>query len=562
MAYPRHSKFVRFESYEQVVAAGAEAQRKLLQSGDPSERVWAAWALGVRLGGESLSIINAAGEPHAGVRRQLVVIVASLGPPEAVEVLATADPDADVRATAVDYVFRTANAESVARRRSLVESVLENDRASQVITRVLRSFPRHWAGIAPNRLQGLLARGDVDVRNAVLEYTFELRKVHEGYSDLLHQHLRRETDRDLLVQWVRRLGDSLSPEIIIAAAVRQPEAAPDLLPLLRRREEVQSLLAELEKRGNSFGERLFTLARKTGWQTRQLLADSFRYSDQEEDFTEYEVFDNESGEGVIAFEPWMSGLEARADPGLWYSYLSAAGKRVFEYGNPCGTCGIVFRRVGSVEHRLSDSEAYRLLGSLDVLPSESTIGRLARVLPASRYISVIVEGAVARVEPGAAEDYFTTDVARLFGPPTDQDGPYGPDSPYFRFGKDHTLERTGRLGGPHKALVTAVVMPLHDPNQLDRERIDHYKKQHEEGVNLTAFAVAVVDCQKPATDPPDISYPYAEQFLYVNCLIDGHHRIQAASELGVPLRILSLVATEYSSADKADYDKVLGPYVL
>jgi hypothetical protein len=93
------------------------------------------------------------------------------------------------------------------------------------------------------------------------------------------------------------------------------------------------------------------------------------------------VFENQSGEGVIAFEPWRtSGPEYEHDPTRWYCHLTVAGKRVFEYGCPCGTCGIVFRKIGTTNHRVSDSEAIQLLGRLEALPSDIIVGRLASSL--------------------------------------------------------------------------------------------------------------------------------------------------------------------------------------
>jgi hypothetical protein len=156
-------------------------------------------------------------------------------------------------------------------------------------------------------------------------------------------------------------------------------------------------------------------------------------------------------------------------------------------------------------------------------------------------------GTVKLVEPGASNDYFATDVVRLFGKrPPDYTEPSGPWTSYYRLGMDRQLDRTGRTSGPHKALVTSVVMPLHEPAYLNRERIEYWKRHHQAGMHLTAFAVSVLDDQEPAMEPPDNTYPYEEQFLLTMCVLDGHHRIQAAAELGAPVRILSLLAKEYS----------------
>lgn len=269
---------------------------------------------------------------------------------------------------------------------------------------------------------------------------------------------------------------------------------------------------------------------------------------------ELPTFDNETGEAVVSFEPSRtSGPEYDADHSRWYHHLLVAGERVFEFGCPCGTCGIVFRKVGASAHQVSDSEAFRLLGKLDFVPTDEVLRRLARVLQPGSYHPAILEGTVMLIEPGAPNDYFASDVVRLSGlEPPDYNRASSPRSPYYRFGSDFDLDRTGRTTGPHKALVTAVIMPLHDPSRLSRERVDYWLRQGDSGTPLTALAVAVIDNQQPAMSPADESYPYEEQFLFTNCLLDGHHRVQAAAESGRAVRILSLLARESSLVGRAE----------
>jgi hypothetical protein len=77
------------------------------------ERVWAAWALGLRLGSDSAATLKraAGSDPDAGTRRHLVVLLAGLGERDAVAALAVADLDAHVRATASQYLIRLAGAQ-------------------------------------------------------------------------------------------------------------------------------------------------------------------------------------------------------------------------------------------------------------------------------------------------------------------------------------------------------------------------------------------------------------------------------------------------------------------
>ncbi len=269
-------------------------------------------------------------------------------------------------------------------------------------------------------------------------------------------------------------------------------------------------------------------------------------------------FENDSGEGVVAFEPggWYSPS--------WLCHLTIAGERIFEYGCPCGTCGIVFRKLTSPVERVNDPEAVALLGELDDLPPGRVLRRLARVLAPGTYHPLVLEAPVRRIEPGTTEDYFATDVARLFPPGANSQEASSPGTPYYRLGSSDVLERTDMDGGHYRALVTAIIVPLHDPATLDRARIDYWRHQHERGAQLTALAVSVIDDQAPACGvrPGPSPYPYAEQLLFTSCLLDGHHRMQAAAELGVPVRILSLLSQE-NSLTTADEDVVamLGSYL-
>jgi hypothetical protein len=260
------------------------------------------------------------------------------------------------------------------------------------------------------------------------------------------------------------------------------------------------------------------------------------------------VFQNHTGEGVVEFEPWVvSGPLHTEDNSRWYAHLRVRGQRVFEYGCPCGTCGIVFRKLRSVDDQLSDSDAVDLLGALDAVPGDEALGRLARVLPRGTYVPFVMQARVRAVDPGGPEDYFSNEVVRLFGlEPPEYTSPSGPWTGYWRVGEIVRTRRTTRPAEPHSALLTSVAMPLHDITRLDRPRIEYWKQHARAGRKLTAFALSVLDEQEPAMwkgQGPDV---VAEHFLLTHCILDGHHRIQAAAELGLPVRILSLWSEDFS----------------
>jgi HEAT repeat protein len=96
-------------SFEAVLRLPEEALRDLLAAGEPAERVWAAWALALRLDCASTIPLmqGAARDPDEGIRRHMVVLLTGLGEYEAVAAMA-ADPPPLVRATACQYLVRFA----------------------------------------------------------------------------------------------------------------------------------------------------------------------------------------------------------------------------------------------------------------------------------------------------------------------------------------------------------------------------------------------------------------------------------------------------------------------
>lgn len=274
-------------------------------------------------------------------------------------------------------------------------------------------------------------------------------------------------------------------------------------------------------------------------------------------------FDNTTGESVVSLLPWARhGPELDADRSRWYRHILVSGERVFQYGSPCGTCGVIFQKLRSVPDRLDDGQAAGLLGTLENLPTQASMRSLAKILQPGIYNPVVLEGLVERVAPGDPGDYFATDGVSLFGlEPPEYEEPFDPGTSYYRFGPTETLARTGRLGGPHTALVTALLIPLQDPVALSRERVEYWKALGQEGAPLTALAVSVIDAQAPANLPADRNYQHEEHLVLTNCLLDGHHRVQAAAELGVPIRVLSFVWPEASLAAEADIRTVVRPYM-
>jgi hypothetical protein len=92
-------------------------------------------------------------------------------------------------------------------------------------------------------------------------------------------------------------------------------------------------------------------------------------------------------------------------------------------------------------------------------------------------------------------------------------------------------------------------------NYLRAEAINLYKDALSQGDLPTALAVSVLDVKQPSfwDGNPDVN----EHWCLSHYLLDGHHKMYAASELGVPVSILSFLAYRRASPQKNRWLKPL-----
>src|SRR5215207_4972798 len=96
------------ESFEEVAELDTRALRELFAAGRAEQRMWAIWALALRTGG-IIGVAGAAGDPDAGVRRTIAVMLAGHGEHDMLIALARQDRAPAVRESAMQLVTRLAS---------------------------------------------------------------------------------------------------------------------------------------------------------------------------------------------------------------------------------------------------------------------------------------------------------------------------------------------------------------------------------------------------------------------------------------------------------------------
>ena len=98
----------RYTDYREVARLSQDAVVALSRTGDAQERVWAAWALGVRGGQEHRATLRESfvHDPDEGVRRHVLIVLVGLGEQETLRQTVARDGNPYVRATATCLLAR------------------------------------------------------------------------------------------------------------------------------------------------------------------------------------------------------------------------------------------------------------------------------------------------------------------------------------------------------------------------------------------------------------------------------------------------------------------------
>ncbi len=219
------------ERFDEVAALDTEALRELLRAGEPRERVWAAWALSLRMGEaarpELLEV--ARGEPDAGARRHFTVVLAGYRDVDALAALAQHDPDGYVRASACHYLATVSPPDDPAVRQLLLER-LQADSFGEVrltLTRLLKLTRQEDA----DTLARLVDDPEPEIREAALE---ALSDDVDRFLELLRERVLAEPNALLRRKWLKLWWEMEGDGVLLSFAVSQPhERALEVFELLQ-----------------------------------------------------------------------------------------------------------------------------------------------------------------------------------------------------------------------------------------------------------------------------------------------------------------------------------------
>ncbi len=194
---------MRHEGFESVAKLDLDDLKDLLRRGDPQERVWAAWALGLKLGPLILPELVACTfkSPAPGTRRHLIVVLAGLGETSVLKKLAEEDRDEYVRATACQYLIRTAPYPADEHTQKILLGKMSGGEPPIVREAIAQALVEHFRVLSPSNLERLIEQIRLEPDPTLRQYLVEI-CARAGCTDKLKeliQHME-ETQREAILK--------------------------------------------------------------------------------------------------------------------------------------------------------------------------------------------------------------------------------------------------------------------------------------------------------------------------------------------------------------------------
>ncbi len=245
---------------------------------------------------------------------------------------------------------------------------------------------------------------------------------------------------------------------------------------------------------------------------------------------------------ILAFERpptemWKSGFDR---------YLTVEGRQAYHIGTICDTCEFLFERMDGANQRVSASAASdRLRQGLERIDPE-LLDRVSEVVPAGEYLVSLLQVRPRKVILGSENDYFSNEQVDLWG----IDPFWGlPNYPKIEYYRSLTMPLEPGSG------LFEFIIPMYPQTWLQEEQTRYYADFIRGGGSPTALALSVLDVKQPADWEGEPAFN--THWCLAHYLIDGHHKMFAASQVDAPITLLSLLAVNESIAREGDIEKML-----
>lgn len=206
--------------------------------------------------------------------------------------------------------------------------------------------------------------------------------------------------------------------------------------------------------------------------------------------------------------------------------LRVNGEKVIGAGPGCPTCPFLYSRLKAVTPPLSANELTDMLRAGVEQISQPLIDTVSAFLGTGMYVVQQFELTPRLINASTVDHY------RAAGGVIEM--------PCFQ---GRSFQKKG------VANVEETILPLFALENLNQDTIHEYMQMLEQGKTLTALALSIVDGLRATYYGQDGKQRLPEQKDILHFLIDGHHKMMAASRIGKSLKLLSFLSLPRDESD-------------
>lgn len=226
----------------------------------------------------------------------------------------------------------------------------------------------------------------------------------------------------------------------------------------------------------------------------------------------------------------------------WWRDLDLDGRPLYRIGNICETCAAMFQKQDNATLPLTPSELSALFRSgLDGIPKD-VVDTVGSILPKGSYHFSLLNIKPALIKFRRTEFYLWENsrpvkVPKGWLPKAEVINPWW-------------FAQPDRSPGFQKGKLYEAALPLVSEKYFQRNEIEKYVSAiKKDKSNPTALALSVVDVRWVSARAFD--------WRLIHFILDGHHKMMAASMAGKPITILSFLNIDESFAPKEWIDRTV-----
>ncbi len=192
----------------------------------------------------------------------------------------------------------------------------------------------------------------------------------------------------------------------------------------------------------------------------------------------------------------------------WWWDLDLGEKPLYRLGNLCGTCATIFRLINNADLPLAPNELSQLLENGIQDTSSDINNTVSHLLPSGQYsVQVITIRPSIKIKEN--DDYKLK----------------------WNWDVDYLWENNVKMKKAERSVEYDVIFPIIAQSELMPDRVKYYEEKLKNGSKPTALALTIEDERAPRGN--------YQETVTAHILLDGHHKVMAASRLSYPITVLS-----------------------